>query len=69
MKEKLFVSTLDVDGYDLVVVGTSKLQNRRALLQDARKMHKTTEMSVIREMYLDEIRHNEVEEFGKVIWP
>ena len=67
MKEKIIVSTLDVKGYDLVVVGTSKTANRRALLKDAVKAH-NLHISIIRDMYVDQIRHNEVEEFGKVIW-
>ena len=68
MKEKIIVSTLDVKGYDLVVVGTSKTANRRALLKDAVKAH-NLHISIIRDLYVDQIRHNEVEEFGKVIWP
>ena len=68
MKEKIIVSTLDVKGYDLVVVGTSKTANRRALLKDAVKAH-NLHISIIRDMYVDQIRHNEGEEFGKVIWP
>lgn len=69
MKTQIIVSTLDFDGYDLIVTGTSKSANEKALLAEVNRVRDWNTMAVIKELYADDIRHAEIAEHGKVVWP
>ena len=67
--DKIYVSTLDVRGYDLIVVGPSKAQNEKNLIAEAAKFQPQWHLTEVKNFYKEEIRTEEVEEFGKVIYP
>lgn len=63
----LYVSTLDVRGYNLVVVSPSKTVNTYNLLKEAVTYHPQWNMSTATKQYKDEIRTEAIPEFGKVV--
>ena len=67
--DNLKVSTLCVRGYDLIVVGPSKAKNEKNLLAEAAKFQPQWTSAEVKNFYKEEIRTEEVEEFGKVIYP
>ncbi|MAK38227.1 MAG: hypothetical protein CMC15_18860 [Flavobacteriaceae bacterium] len=73
--DKLWVSTLDVDGYDLIVVSKTKIKNEIALINKAAQYHQNRypvtehDLEWAKNRYADAIRHEQVKEFGEVIFP
>ena len=54
--DKLYVSTLDVRGYDLIVVGPSKAQNEKNLIAEAAKFQPQWHLTEVKNFYKEEIR-------------
>ena len=67
--DNLKVSTLCVRGYDLIVVGPSKAKNEKNLLAEAATFQPQWTSAEVKNFYKEEIRTQEVEEYGKVIYP